>query len=97
MRTQPDKYNIGERTRWWLSVNEGLSRAAKSMLMFLVLVSNSKTGTSWYSRATISKHTGYKDSQVRRGLLELERKGLISVESNSGSSNTYKLELKHET
>ena len=91
-----DRYNIADRTRWWLNVNEGLSRAAKSVLMFLVLVSNSKTGASWYSRASIAKYTGYSDSHVRRGLLELERKGLVSIQSNTGTSNTYKLNLDYE-
>lgn len=92
-----DKYNISDRTNWWLDSNDGLSRCAKSMLMFLVLVSNSKTGASWYSRATIAEHTGYSDSQVRRGLLELQRKGLISIQSNTGSSNTYNLNLDYES
>ena len=92
-----DKYNISDRTNWWLDSNDGLSRCAKSMLMFLVLVSNSKTGASWYSRASIGENTGYQDSQVRRGLLELQRKGLISIQSNSGSSNTYKLNLDYQS
>lgn len=92
-----DKYHISERTNWWFGAGEGLSRCAKSMLMFLIIVSNSKTGASWYSRASIAEHTGYSDSQVRRGLLELQRKGLISIQSNTGSSNTYNLNLDYES
>lgn len=90
-----DTYHISSRTNWWLNSGEGLSRCAKSMLMFLVLVSKSNTGESWYSRATIGEHTGYSDSQVRRGLLELEGKGLISIQPNTGSSNIYKLNLDY--
>ena len=92
-----DTYHISQRTRWWLDSSEGLSRCAKSMLMFLVLVSNSNSGESWYSRATIGEHTGYSDSQVRRGLLELERKGVISIQPNTGSSNIYKLNLDYQS
>ena len=92
-----DRYNISDRTNWWLDSNKGLSRCAKSMLMFLLIVSNSKTGASWYSRASIGENTGYQDSQVRRGLLELQRKGLISIKSNTGSSNTYTLNLDYQS
>ena len=71
MRTRTDRYHISNRTNWWLDSGEGLSCCAKSMLMFLALVSNSESGASWYSRATIGKYTGYQDSQVHRGLLEM--------------------------
>lgn len=91
------RYNISDRTNWWFGVDDDLSHCAASILMFLLIVSNSKTGASWYSRASIGKQTRYSNSQVRRGLLELERKGIITIKSNTGSSNTYTLNLDYES
>lgn len=81
-----------ERTKWGVEVAKRTKKpCALQVAAFLVDKTNSETGQSWYSKASMAKELQICEKSVKNGYNELKEIGLLDIEYSAKGNRADKM------